>query len=500
VFFVIKWDNFCTFFLSKNERESIYFRLNVPEQDIISEFTEFFIMSGGTIMQRRAFWIGLILCLILGMVSVSEVAMSADGSTADPSKGMFESYKVNLLEHQGGSGDIQLDQNGWIHLGANHLEGGDIKYDIKVGRLDRTDIVEVWIDGYSSSNDLNTGPTVFIGAGKNRYEQITRMTGEAWRPFVFHVADDTIYGDITDPANRNEYWRMRFPSSKYEMRRIDKSPEDLIENQVLPIRISMTGVEDFIIKRIEVVVFRTDTSGGREELYIISLNPATVHQGDMLTVQLNRAFPTEDADLYILDPSGREYRITPRILNGDRDRLGVYTDEYPFSRSGWYQIKLVDRSDRDRENIDTERFEYIMRSRAIEAIPKTLSPEEECPPTGFPQTGFPPTGLPPIPAAPPTYIAPVMPVPPASMIAPQSSYPSRGYTIQVAAYRTQSAALSLCNRLRREQFDAYVVESADKSGRLYRVRVGRYPNKSYALQDANRLRNSGFDTWIAELS
>jgi cell division septation protein DedD len=342
---------------------------------------------------------------------------------------MFESYKVNLLEHPGGSGDIQLDQNGWIHLGANHMDGGDIKYDIRVGKLDRTDIVEVWIDGYSSSNDLNIGPTVFIGAGKNRYEQITRMTGEAWRPFVFHIADDTIYGDITDPANRNEYWRMRFPSSKYEMRRIDKSPDDLIESQVLPIRISMTGNEDFIIKRIEVVVFRTAPRGHRNEVV--------------------------------------------------------------------YREKLW--SDRDREYIDTERFEHIPAPRPIvEPTPKIQSPAEECPPTDFPSTGFPQTGLPPIPAAPPAYIAPV--VPPASMIAPQSSYPSRGYTIQVAAYRTQSAALALCNRLRREQFDAYVVESADRSGRLYRVRVGRYPNKSYALQDANRLRANGFDTWIADLS
>lgn len=440
-------------------------------------------------MRWNAFFIWFVAICGLCIVPASH-GVANPGSVSDFSAWDVASYKVKLLDHYGGSGDIQSDQNGWIHLGANHLEGGDIKYEVPVGNLRREDILEVWIDGYSTSTDLNMGPTVFIGGGKNRYEQITRTTGDAWRPFVFRFADDTVYGDVTDPSNRNEMWRTRFPSSKYELRRIDKSPRDLLENGILPVRISMTGAEDYIIKRIEVAVSRSKQGVYGEGLYIVNLDPYTVRQGDMITVRLSSALPSENVDFYIVDPSGRESRVAPRVLSAEGDRIGFYTDEYLLPRSGQYQLKLVDRSDRGREHVDIERFEYIRPTikPTPRPTPPIQSPEVECPP------GL----LPPIPQAPPGYIVP-MPAPAPSVGVPAPVY-ARGYTIQIGAFQVQSTAIAMRDRLRREGYNAYILESMRKGARIFRVRVGQYPTKALALRDANYLKSRGFDVWITELS
>jgi hypothetical protein len=462
-------------------------------------------------MRRGSSFIWLIgivmLCFFPALNAASNI-----GSVSGLSEWDVTSYKVNLLDHRGGSGDIQTDQNGWIHLGANHLEGGDIKYQIPTGNLHRYDILEVWIDGYSTSNDLEIGPSVFIGTGKNRFEQITRMTGDAWRPFVFRFADDALYGDITDPSNRNENWRIRYPSSKYEVRRIDKSPRDLLDHQTLPVRVSVTGAEDFIIKRMEVVVYRAQRGLYRGGVYIVNLDPYKVRRGSMVTVQLNRELPTEGIDFYIIDPAGREHRITPRVLGGDR--IGFYTEDYPFSKSGPYQVKLIDRSDRDQEYSDTEQFEYIHPGRKLKAKPRPKPKPwvEPCPPP------CPPSYLPPIPETAPAYIVPVVPPGPvvgppvvpapqvgppsfvAPPVAPAPVYANRGYTIQIGAYRTQASAVAVMNKLHSYGYDAYIAESVKGNVRLFRVRVGRYPNKSLAQRDASRLRQSGFDTWVTTLS
>ncbi len=454
-----------------------------------------------------------VIIVILCFVPVS-YAVAAAGSVSDLSEWDVTSYKVNLMDHRGGSGDIQSDQKGWVHLGANHLEGGDIKYQIHTGNLNRDDILEVWIDGYSTSNDLNIGPTVFIGTGKNRFEQITRMTGDAWRPFVFRFADDVVYGDVTDPSNRNANWRIRYPSSKYEVRRIDKSPRDLLDGQNLPIRLSMTGVEDFIIKRIEVVIYRAQHGlyhdGG---VYIVNLNPYKVQRGGMVTVHLNRALPSENVDFYIIDTAGREHKVVPRVLNAERDKVGFFADDYPFSKSGRYQVKLVDRSRQEKEYTDIERFEYVVPQprRVVKRPKKEPTPASPCSST----SPCPPTSLVPVPATPPGYIVPTGPVavppiapgPPVAffppVVAPVADDPtaySYGYTIQIGAYQSRTSAVALMNTLRGYGYNAYISESVQGRKRLFRVRVGRYPNKSLAQQDASRLRNSGFDTWVTTSS
>lgn len=454
--------------------------------------------------------------LVVGMVifwcMITGPAFSNTGSVAELSEGGWASHKVNLLQLDGASGDVQSDQNGWIYLGANHLEGGDVTYHVPVGSLHRDDIVEIWIDGYSTSNQLNIGPTVFIGTGKNRFEKITRMSGDAWRPFVFRFADEDIYGDVTDPSNRNQYWRIRYPSSKYEVRRIDKAPTDLLEGSMLPVRISVTGAEDFIIKRIEVVVMRTQRQFG-DGLYIVDLDPYKVSRGKMVTLQLNRELPSEDVDFSILDTSGREHTIYPQVLNAGRTKVGFYIDEFPFTKSGRYEVKLVDRSSRDQASSDRERFEVVVSQPRPRPTPTPVAPSIPCPPPDLPS----------IPQAPPTYIVPEIPnqpavlppfggappsvpyyppSPPGSGTAPGMTDPTytQGYTIQIGAFRSRTSATAMMNTLRSYGFDAYLSEAAKGGDHLFRVRVGRYTNKSLAQQDASRLRSRGFETWITTIS
>jgi cell division septation protein DedD len=328
------------------------------------------------------------------------------------------------------------------------------------------------------------------------------MNGDAWRPFVFRFGDDAVYGDITDPSNRNENWRIRYPSSKYEVRRIDKSPEDLLDHQTLPIRISMTGAEDYIIKRIEVVVYRAKQGLPYRPLSIVKLGSYNVNYGEMVTLSLNQGLPSKNVDFYIIDPVGREHRITPRILNTARDKLAFDVEGYPFSESGPHQIKVVDRSNSSQPHTMVENFTIIR--------PKPFAPPAPAPPV----VPNPPTYLPPIPEAPPTYIVPMPPpasgVPPVAPVPPMMVPPgppvdtfppsySRGYTIQIGAYQAQASAVTMMNELRGYGYDAYISEAVQGGRRLFRVRVGKYPTKSLALQDADRLQSNGFDIWVTTL-
>jgi cell division protein FtsN len=457
-------------------------------------------------MRRSSSFLWCILILVCCMLPGSQAAANIGGSVVDSSQWDVTSYKVKLLDHRGGSGDIQTDQNGWIHLGANHLEGGDIKYEVDVGHLTRSDILEVWIDGYSTSTELDVGPTVFIGTGKNRYEQITRLTGDAWRPFVFRFADDMVYGDVTDPSNRNENWRTRYPSSKYEVRRIDKSPGDLLANRTLPVRVSMTGTEDFIIKRIEVVAYRARPMYG-DGVYIVNINPYTVRQGQQVAVKLSSDFPSGNVEFYLIDAGGHERRLATRTLGTDKQQVVFHADDYLFPQSGQYQLKLVDLTNPEETHVDIERFEYVRSQPKIvptpEPTPPVSCPEYECGPLA---------GLPPIPSAPPTYGAPMyggpiptpmmtVPTMPGLSVVPSPIYQRGGYTIQVGAFQSHASAVRMQEKLRASGYHTAWIDETVKNGkRLYRVRVGQYQDKSLAQQDARRLRNSGFDTWVTDIS
>ncbi|PIE35917.1 hypothetical protein CSA56_02415 [candidate division KSB3 bacterium] len=465
-------------------------------------------------MQRRSSvlcGLSIVLCCLVLALNVS----ANTGSISGLSEWDVTSFKVDLLSHQGANGDIQTDQNDWIHLGANHLEGGDITYRIRTGYLTQADILEVWIDGFSTSNDLDIGPTVFIGTGKNRFEQISRMSGDAWRPFVFRFADDSLYGDVTDPSNRNENWRIRYPSSKYEVRRIDKGPNALLDGQTLPVRISITGAEDFIIKRMEVVVFRA--GGGYGRFSIASLSPYKVYRGDRLTLNFTQSFPENDIDLYVTDTAGKEHRIRPQGMSTDRKQVWFYVEGSPFTKSGEYRVRMVDRSgSRAIKEVPSKRFEYVHPKKVVRPkpvpIPKPVV--SACTP---PCT---PTSLPPIPSAPPSYIVPVMPqnpgigmpptvagppitspvmTAPAVTMAPPAMSAGR-YTIQIGAFRAESSAVVVMNKLRGYGFHAYISTAVQGTAQVFRVRVGQYASKAHANQDAARLRQNGYETWVTTTS
>jgi cell division protein FtsN len=74
------------------------------------------------------------------------------------------------------------------------------------------------------------------------------------------------------------------------------------------------------------------------------------------------------------------------------------------------------------------------------------------------------------------------------------------YTIQIGAFRTQTSAVTMMNKLLKYGYDAYLSESMQGNMRLFRVRVGRYSSKALAHQTAARLQQSGFDTWITTQS
>lgn len=462
-------------------------------------------------MQRCSSFICALSVVMLYLLS----AMSAFASNANIS-GLSEwdvtSFKVDLLSHQGANGDIQVDQNEWVHLGANHLEGGDISYLVQTGPLTRSDILEVWVDGFSTSNSLDIGPTLFVGTGKNRFEQINRVSGDAWRPFVFRFADDAQYGDVTDPSNRNENWRIRYPSSKYEVRRIDKAPNELLDYQTLPVRISITGAEDFIIKRLEVVVYRSGHGGRTPLRFIAGLSPYQVRSGDRITLKLSPETRRDDLSYYIVDTEGREHRVHPQ-LGANRDQIWFYAKGSAFSRSGGYRVKVVDRSSRGQQTSDSEYFEYT-RPRVVQQPKPSPAPMiEACVPPclpavplpGIPQ--IPPAGI--VPVVPPgtvfgapgtawPQVAPIVPVVPPAVVA--ATGVQNGFTIQIGAFSAQSSAASLVNKLRSYGYDAYVSESMKGNSRLFRVRVGRYASKSHARQDAGSLRQRGFETWITTMS
>ncbi len=435
-------------------------------------------------MQRSAFFscaFNIIICCLLSVTSAFAESASSEWDVT--------SLKVDLLNHQGANGDIQVDQNGWVHLGANHLEGGDLTYLVKTGRLTSSDILEVWVDGFSSSNSLDIGPTLFIGPNKNRFEQLTRISGDAWRPFVFRFADDSHYGDVTDPSNRNESWRIRYPSSKYEVRRIDKAPNELLNYQTLPIRISITGAEDFVIKRLEVVVYRAG-HGYRvpsRRHHIVNVDPSRVHRGGRITVQLSPEAYREDLDYYIIDADGREHRVYPQ-LESSRERVCLSAQGDAFSGCGRYRVKVVDRKQR---YSDSKSFDYVC-PRVVKKIKATPTPApvlDSCASPCLPKR------------APGPVVPQILPaVPPPPPVIKAASLYHRDFTIQVGAFMTQGSAISLVDKLRSLGYDAYISEVTQNNCLLFRVRVGRYAGKSYARQDARSLRQRGFDTWITTMS
>ena len=464
----------------------------------------------------------------------------------NPTEWRVKAFKIDLVRDQIGiSGDVlRREDTGWIHIGSNHLEGGAIRYAVPVGRLDKSDILEVWIDGYSESSNPDVGPTILIG-GRN-IGQVTRRVGDAWKPKVFQFADDLIYGDLTEPSNRNESWRIRYPSNKYQSDRINRDPGSLVgPDGRLPIEIAMTGSDAFVIKRVEVDVYKNITGGDYEynpEIHIADIYPNPAYTGDFVTLRFNKSTPALGVDLYVIDPDGIE-QLKARNPNLTADSISFLASGAPFFKSGLYRARVVFRSG-SKTLSDMDSFYFYTRP----APPYSESPQAYAPPPPSAQSlepsqasaepprpayeGPPPFAVPPPPAAEPPgssygrfpqtfvpppaqpyrrppslpgepseiYTAPPLQpdyeVPPPGMrLAP---VPRGNYTIQVAANRTHYNAVKLQDRLKRRGYPAYISEIyVPGLGHFFRVRVGTYPDRWSAEREAYNLRvQEGLETWI----
>ena len=432
-----------------------------------------------------------------GLVRFSE----AVADRGNPTEWRVKAYKIDLVRDQIGiSGDVlRREDTGWIHLGSNHLEGGSIRYAVQVGRLDQSDILEIWIDGYSESSNPDVGPTILVGG--RSIGQVTRRVGDAWKPKVFRFADDLIYGDLTEPSNRNESWRIRFPSNKYESNRINRDPGNLVgPDGRLPIEIAMTGSDGFIIKRIEVDVYKNITEGefDRElDLRILDIYPNPAYTGDFVTVRFSKYVPALALDLYIIDPDGYEH-LKARNPQVTTNSINFLASGSPFFKTGLYRVRLVFRSN-SRTTSDLDSFYFYSRSdRPGAPTPYVESPQAYAPP---PEAPYPEPLQAPYPEQPPRgYEAPPYqplyePPSPSTRLAP---VPRGNYTIQVSANRAHHNAVKLQDHLRRRGYPAYISETyVPGLGHFFRVRVGAYPDRYTAERQAYQLRTyEGLETWV----
>lgn len=471
----------------------------------------------------------------------------------NPTEWRVKAFKIDLVRDQIGiSGDVlRREDTGWIHIGSNHLEGGAIRYAVPVGKLDKSDILEVWIDGYSESSNPDVGPTILIG-GRN-IGQVTRRVGDAWKPKVFQFADDLIYGDLTEPSNRNESWRIRYPSNKYQSDRINRDPGSLVgPDGRLPIEIAMTGRDAFVIKRVEVDVYKNITGGEFDynpEIHIVDIYPNPAYTGDFITLHFNKNIPALGVDVYVMDPDGIE-QLKARHPNLTANSMSFLASGAPFFKSGLYRARVVFHSG-SKTLSDMDSFYFYTRSTSpypespqayapppaqslepsqaysepprptYENLPPFAGPPPssyERPPEAFAEPPVPSYGRSPQPFVPPPTQPYAKPPPPplgeppevytAPPLRPDYEVPPPGlrltpiprgnYTIQVAANRTHYNAVKLQDRLKRRGYPAYISEIyVPGLGHFFRVRVGTYPDRFSAEREAYHLRvQEGLETWI----
>ncbi len=110
---------------------------------------------------------------------------------------------------------------------------------------------------------------------------------------------------------------------------------------------------------------------------------------------------------------------------------------------------------------------------ASHAAPPAAAPAAA--PAGTPSAGTPPAGT-----------------PPAGANAPARRVRAPGFTVQVAAYQTQSAAQALVEHLRARGFVARIYGS----GAPFRIRVGRFSSETQADSAARSLKSKGITGFV----
>lgn len=71
------------------------------------------------------------------------------------------------------------------------------------------------------------------------------------------------------------------------------------------------------------------------------------------------------------------------------------------------------------------------------------------------------------------------------------------FTVQIAAFSSESTASDIINRLKQIGHSPYLVREEDKNGKkLIKVRVGRFISMAEAQSVANALKKDGYDTYV----
>jgi SPOR domain len=141
--------------------------------------------------------------------------------------------------------------------------------------------------------------------------------------------------------------------------------------------------------------------------------------------------------------------------------------------------------------------------------PASPAPQEQTAHAAVPQTPSlspaAPSVAPAVPSAVPT-VAPAVPTvaPAAPAVAPtvRSEGPSRrGFSVQVAAVKTQDEAGRMVTRFVSQGYPAYFVRGEGASANFYRVRVGTFPDRESAERAAKQLEGTeGIKPWIVKES
>jgi DedD protein len=86
---------------------------------------------------------------------------------------------------------------------------------------------------------------------------------------------------------------------------------------------------------------------------------------------------------------------------------------------------------------------------------------------------------------------------PATAPALAAAVPGQGFTVQIAAVKSEEEARRMVDRLRQRGYAAHVEAIAipDK-GTWYRVRMGEFPTREFARGTADRLQKDGFTPMV----
>ncbi len=160
-------------------------------------------------------------------------------------------------------------------------------------------------------------------------------------------------------------------------------------------------------------------------------------------------------------------------------------------RSGAPSVESTEMKDKTKLDF----YEALSKSKEDIELPNLPKPAPP-PPAARPEAAARPEKAAPAPQPQPTQ--PPAPVaPPPAPAAAASAPAGKGFTVQVAAVKSEEEARRMLDRLRQRGYGGYVepVTTPDK-GTFFRVRMGDFPSKEFARSTLDRLQKDGFEPQV----